>query len=1087
MTRIVTAVMTVALAMVLGVAPSRAQKAYVTNSTDGTVTVIATANDSVLGSPITVNSFPVGVAVTPDGNFVYVANGGDGTVSVIATATNTVFATITVGIPQGVAVSPDGSTVYVTSDIVSGGNVSVIQTSNNTVLTTVPVGSGPQGVVVTPNGNFVYVANGGDGTVSVIQTSNNTVLTTVPVGTSPEGVAVTPDGSKVYVANFGVSGPGSVSVINTATNTLIGGPITVGIGPEGVAVTPDGKSVYVTNELSPSVSVIDTATEAVTDTISNSNAIIFSLPVGVAVTPDGTKVYVANNGDGVGTTVAVIDTATNTVTGTITVGNGPFAFGNFIGPPILTVSETGTGTGQVTSSPAGINCSPLSTQCALGFAGGTAVTLTATANAGSMFSGWSGGGCRGTSPCVIDLTNDTTVSATFTVIPSFLLTVTEAGTGSGTVTSNLSGINCPGTCSASYQSGTQVVLTASAAAGSSFTGWSGGGCSGTSPCTVTMSAAESVTATFAMIPSFMLSVTEAGTGSGTVTSNLSGINCPGACSASYQSGTQVVLTAVAASGSTFAGWNGAGCVGTGTCTVTMTAAESVSATFTAILNTLTVTKGGTGSGTVTSGDGMIACGATCSAGYAAGAVVTLTATPDANSTFTRWGGACSGAGACQVTMSAAESVSAIFTAQPVTLTVTEVGTGAGQVTSNPVGINCSASSNQCAAQFAVGTQVTLTASASVGSSFTGWSGGVCSGTGTCQLTLSADTTVTASFKKKPTTNMLSVVLAGGGSGTVTSSPSGINCGPTCTASFDTGTQITLSAAAAGGSTFSGWSGGGCNGTNGCTLTLNADTTVTASFVVNKANLTLLAAVLPTSRSVEIGTPATAFATMINAGPADAATCTIAPQTGIPASFVFQTTDPITNALTGTANTPANIAAGQRQSFVIALTPTAAFAPTNVAFTFTCANAPSPAASIVGVDTLNLSASATPVPDVIALAASADPGYVDIPGVTGTGVFAVATVNLGIDATITVTANTGMANLPVTLTLCQTAPTGVICLAPPAATVTADIQPNAIPAFGVFVAGSGFVADMPAVNRVFVTFTDSNGVLRGETSVAVRTQ
>src|SRR5580704_6768369 len=146
MTRIVTAIMAVALAMVLGVVPSRAQKAYVTNNTDGTVTVIATATDSVLGTPIDVggaSAGPYGVAVTPDGNFVYVTNPGAGNVSVIATATNTVVDTITVSNPQGVAVSPDGSTVYVTSDIVSFGNVSVIQTSNNTVLTTVAVGNGP--------------------------------------------------------------------------------------------------------------------------------------------------------------------------------------------------------------------------------------------------------------------------------------------------------------------------------------------------------------------------------------------------------------------------------------------------------------------------------------------------------------------------------------------------------------------------------------------------------------------------------------------------------------------------------------------------------------------------------------------------------------------------------------------------------------------------------------------------------------------------------------------------------------------------------------------------------------------------------
>ena len=675
----------------------------------------------------------------------------------------------------------------------------------------------------------------------------------------------------------------------------------------------------------------------------------------------------------------------------------------------LTVAETGSGSGQVMSNPAGINCSPVSTQCALGFAGGTQVTLTATAYAGSMFSGWSGGGCSGTDTCIVDLTSDTMVTATFTTIPSFLLSVTAGGTGSGTVTSSPSGINCGATCSASFQQGTQVTLTATPAPGSTFSGWSGAGCPATGTCTVTMSAAESVTATFSPIPPVTLTVAEAGTGAGLVTSNPLGINCSASsnqCAAQFAVGTKVTLTASASGQSTFAGWSGGGCGGTGSCVVTLGVNTTVTATFN----------------------------------------------------------------------------------PPVTLTVAEAGTGTGQVTSSPLGINCSATSKQCAAQFAAGTSVILTASASSGSSFSGWSG-VCSGSGigTCQLTLSADTTVTATFTKKPTTKVLSVVLAGGGSGTVMSSPSGINCGPTCTASFDTGTQITLSAAAAGGSTFAGWSGGGCSGANGCTLTLNADTIVTASFVVTSANLTLVAAVLPTSRSVEIGTPATAFATMINAGPADAATCGIAPATGIPASFVFQTTDPVTNALTGTANTPANIAAGQAGTFVIALTPTAAFAPTNVAFTFTCANAPSPAASIVGVDTLNLSGSATPVPDVVALAASADPGYVDIPGVTGTGVFAVATVNLGIDATITATANIGMANLPVTLTLCQTAPTGVICLAPPAATVTADIQPHTTPAFGVFVAGSGFVADMPAVNRVFVTFTDSNGVLRGETSVAVRTR
>jgi virginiamycin B lyase len=511
-------------------------------------------------------------------------------------------------------------------------------------------------------------------------------------------------------------------------------------------------------------------------------------------------------------------------------------------------------------------------------------------------------------------------------------------------------------------------------------------------------------------------------------------------------------------------------------------------------STLTVVESGTGSGLVTSNvpveGGQIHCaggGPSCALTYMTGFPVTLTASASAGSGFAGWsGGGCSGTSTCIVTPTANTTVTATFNPL-VTLTVAEIGSGAGQVTSSPSGITCSASSNQCAAPFAVGTQVTLTASASASSSFSGWNGGGCSGTSPCVVTMNAALSVTATFNPIPSF-MLSVVPSGTGSGTVTSSPSGINCGATCNASYQTGTQVVLSAAAANGSTFAGWSGAGCSGDQSCSVAITANTNVTASFTANSVgNLTLVAAVLPTSRSVQLGATPTAFATIINAGPDNGSTCTIAPATGIPASFVFQTTDPTTNAVTGTANTPVNIAAGQPQSFVIAFTPTAAFPPTNVAFAFTCANAPSPAATMIGVDTLNLSASTTPVPDVVALAASGDPGFVDIPGATGTGVLAVATVNLGIDATITAAANTGAANLPVTLAICQTNPASGACLAAPAPSATTDIQPNATPTFGIFVTGSAAVANLPGVNRVFVTFTDSAGTLRGETSVAVRTQ
>jgi streptogramin lyase len=435
---------------------------------------------------------------------------------------------------------------------------------------------------------------------------------------------------------------------------------------------------------------------------------------------------------------------------------------------------------------------------------------------------------------------------------------------------------------------------------------------------------------------------------------------------------------------------------------------------------------------------------------------------------------------------------AIGTFETALLTVTTSGAGSGIVTSNvPVGgtrIDCGASHTKCTLTYMTGTAVpiTLTASASTGSNFSDWSGGGCTGKAPCALALTANTTVDAKFALKGF--MLSIAPTGNGSGTVTSSPSGINCGTTCSASFAGGTQVTLTAVAASNSTFAGWSGGGCVGIEPCVVTVAANTTVTPNFVQNTTpDATLAAAVLPLSRSVEVGgTPATAFATIINAGPGNASICSIAPTAPVPASFTFQTTNPATNALTGTLNTPVNIAAGQSQSFVIAFTPTAAFGPATIDFTFGCSNA-TPAPPIVGVNTLDLSASTTPVPDIVALAATSDPGYVDIPGATGMGLFAVATVNLGADGTITAAADSGTANLPVTVTVCQTNPATGVCMAAAAATVTTDIPPNATPTFGIFVTGSAAIADMPGVNRIFVTFTDAGGVLRGETSVAVRTQ
>ncbi len=285
---------------------------------------------------------------------------------------------------------------------------------------------------------------------------------------------------------------------------------------------------------------------------------------------------------------------------TVTMSQARSVTATFDGPPVrytLTVGRDGTGSGMVTSSPAGLSCS---TTCSGTFAAGTSVTLLAVPAHGSLFTGWSGP-CAGTVACVLAMTEARSVTATFDRGSISRLAVTRAGTGSGTVTSSPQGVDCGPTCSASFASGTVVTLTATAATGSTFAGWSGA-CSGTTAtCTVTAYADEAVTATFHASPIlYALTVTRAGTGSGTVTSSPAGVSCGTTCSASFGSASAVTLTAAPASGSTFAGWGGA-CSGTApTCTVTMTGAQGVTATFdaeptgTPCANAITLTSGNSG-------------------------------------------------------------------------------------------------------------------------------------------------------------------------------------------------------------------------------------------------------------------------------------------------------------------------------------------------------------------------------------------------------------------------------------------------------------------------------------------------------------
>ena len=249
---------------------------------------------------------------------------------------------------------------------------------------------------------------------------------------------------------------------------------------------------------------------------------------------------------------------------------------------------------------------------------------------------------------------------------------------------------------------------------------------------------------------------------------------------------------------------------------------------------------------------------------------------------------------------------------------------------------------------------------------------------------------------------------------------------------------------------------------------------------------LVSAVLPVSRAVEVGVPATAFATIINAGSQTATGCGITLATPVSGTFTYQTTDPSTNAVTGVPDTPTDIAAGASQSFVVSLTPDRELAPTEIAFDFDC-DSTEPAALAPGVNTLLVSVSGDAGPDIVALAATAPaPGIVDVPGVGETGAFAVATFNVGAPGRMTVSTDTGDAAVAADVVLCPSDPTTGACLADPAASVTLDIASGETPTFSVFPQARLGIPFDPAANRVYVRFRDAEGLVRGSTSVAIRT-
>jgi len=494
----------------------------------------------------------------------------------------------------------------------------------------------------------------------------------------------------------------------------------------------------------------------------------------------------------------------------------------------LTVNKQGSGT--VSSSDGSLTCGAGCSSSVAPMTNGSTVTLTATPADGWAIDSWSSS-CAdvgAASTCTLSMSQARSTTVWFTRA-SYDITVVS--NGQGIVTSDLGGLECGAQCSATVPSGQSVVLTAVPDEGWKFAGWTSS-CvaAGTSPtCSLVADADRSTSAFFVPAAFAFTALTN---GAGSVTAEVDGEACDTTCLAGVDNGATVVLTATPADGWAFVGWTSS-CLSAGsspTCAVVADGERSTTAMFAKSAFDLTVNK--QGAGTITASSGGLECGDGCTSSLASvtnGDSVTLTATPAEGWKVGSWSSACEPAGdssTCTLSMSQDRSTTVWFVRTWFEFTVNT--SGSGSVAATVAGEACDA---DCLARVDANTEVTLTAAPADGWSFTGWSGS-CASAGSdpaCVLTASTDRSTTASFTK----SAFDLTVNKQGSGSVSSSVGGLDCGAGCSTStvpVANGESVTLTATPAAGWMVGEWSNDACtDGAVSCTFTMSQDRSTSVWF------------------------------------------------------------------------------------------------------------------------------------------------------------------------------------------------------------------------------------------------------------------
>ncbi|MEE4355198.1 MAG: C13 family peptidase [Desulfococcaceae bacterium] len=555
----------------IAVVPGTVLKGYVSSRQNGCVLVINLSDaipyiTSQINLPGTGTKEATAIAYNPAYQELYVLDRARNSLFVIHTDSDSIdSAAVTVSSsPQNVIVSPDGQKIYVCS--AGSDEITVIQTATKTTETVISLGADADPLGMSIADNKLYVAGTWTGKVYVIDLNStspdyHSLVKTLSVGDKPCDAVSRADGSYVYISHNS-SGGDKISVIDTSTDT-----VTTSVSLDS-AKNPQGMKIvngilYAVNYGDSTLTMLDTQTNTqllpAQNIISGGNS-----PIHPDASPDGTKLYIVHSDPG---SVEIINI------------EHPVQYS-------LNIINTGTCTGTVNAGTGGISCG---SDCTEIYDWNSSVLLSASAESGCVFQGWSGGGCSGQEDCTVKMTENKNITATFEKTASYTLTVTTTGMNTGTVSSQPAGISCGIDCADTYPAGTTVTLSAAPQYGYRLKDWSGGGCEGsTSQCNVQVNQNTQVFVNFEKEPPRRLDVENTFKAMGTVTSDIGGIDCgEESCAALYEYGREVTLTAAASPGYAFTGWEGStACSGSEkTCTLKLEEDITIKANF-----EITVTK-----------------------------------------------------------------------------------------------------------------------------------------------------------------------------------------------------------------------------------------------------------------------------------------------------------------------------------------------------------------------------------------------------------------------------------------------------------------------------------------------------------------